>query len=87
MDLKICDDNGNELPVGEKGEIVIRGGNVMHGYWRNETATHDAIRDGWLYTGDMGYVTQDGFVITSYSIHYTKLYECHRKLRRSYCVC
>ncbi len=62
MDLKICDDNGNELPVGEKGEIVIRGGNVMHGYWRNETATHDAIRDGWLYTGDMGYVTQDGFL-------------------------
>jgi long-chain acyl-CoA synthetase len=62
MDLKICDDNGNELPVGEKGEIVIRGGNVMYGYWRNETATHDAIRDGWLYTGDMGYVTPDGFL-------------------------
>jgi long-chain acyl-CoA synthetase len=62
MDLKICDDNGNELPVGEKGEIVIRGGNVMHGYWRNETATHDAIRDGWLYTGDMGYMSQDGFL-------------------------
>jgi long-chain acyl-CoA synthetase len=62
MDLKICDDDGNELPVGQKGEIVIRGGNVMHGYWKNETATNDAIRDGWLYTGDMGYMSEDGFL-------------------------
>ena len=51
MDLKICDDDGNELAVGQKGEIVIRGGNVMHGYWKNETATKEAIKDGWLYTG------------------------------------
>ena len=62
MDLKICDDDGNELPTGQKGEIVIRGGNVMHGYWKNETATMDAIRDGWLYTGDMGYMSEDGFL-------------------------
>jgi long-chain acyl-CoA synthetase len=62
MDLKICDDDGNELPTGQKGEIVIRGGNVMHGYWMNETATRDAIRDGWLYTGDMGYMSEDGFL-------------------------
>lgn len=62
MDLKICDDEGNELPALKKGEIVIRGGNVMHGYWRNETATRDAIRDGWLYTGDMGYMDGDGFL-------------------------
>jgi long-chain acyl-CoA synthetase len=62
MDLKICDDDGNELPVGEKGEIIIRGGNVMHGYWKNETATKDTIKDGWLYTGDMGYMTKDGFL-------------------------
>lgn len=62
MDLKICDDDGNELPAGQKGEIVIRGGNVMHGYWKNETATRDAIRDGWLYTGDMGYMSSDGFL-------------------------
>ncbi len=39
MDLKICDDNGMELPVGQKGEIIISGGNVMYGYWKNETAT------------------------------------------------
>lgn len=62
MELKICDDDGNELPVEQKGEIVIRGGNVMHGYWKNETATTDAIRDGWLYTGDMGYMSEDGFL-------------------------
>jgi len=62
MDLKICDDNGNSLPVGEKGEIVIRGGNVMHGYWKNEAATSDTIKDGWLYTGDMGYMDKDGYL-------------------------
>ena len=62
MDLKICDDDGKELPVGEKGEIVIRGGNVMHGYWKNESATKEAIKDGWLYTGDMGYMTNDGYL-------------------------
>jgi long-chain acyl-CoA synthetase len=62
MDLKICDEDGKELPVGEKGEIVIRGGNVMHGYWKNETATRDTIKDGWLYTGDMGYMSEDGYL-------------------------
>jgi long-chain acyl-CoA synthetase len=62
MDLKICDDSGNELPVGQKGEIIIRGGNVMQGYWKNEAATKETIRDGWLYTGDMGYMSEDGFL-------------------------
>ncbi|MCU0472201.1 MAG: AMP-binding protein [Bacteroidales bacterium] len=62
MDLKICDEDGNELPVGEKGEIVIRGGNVMHGYWKNDAATKETIKDGWLHTGDMGYMTNDGFL-------------------------
>ena len=62
MDLKICDDEGNELPVGQKGEIVIKGGNVMHGYWKNESATSETIKDGWLYTGDMGYLSADGFL-------------------------
>ena len=61
MELKICDDNGNSLPDGEKGEIIIKGGNVMHGYWKNETATAEALRDGWLHTGDMGYMS-NGFL-------------------------
>ena len=62
MDLKICDFDGNELPIGEKGEIVIRGENVMAGYWKNPKATEETIRDGWLYTGDMGYMDKDGFL-------------------------
>ncbi|MDR2888031.1 MAG: AMP-binding protein [Bacteroidales bacterium] len=62
MDMKICDENGAELPAGQKGEIVIRGGNVMHGYWKNEAATRETIIDGWLYTSDLGYVTEDGFL-------------------------
>jgi long-chain acyl-CoA synthetase len=62
MDLKVCDDDGKELPVGQKGEIVIRGGNVMYGYWKNESATRETIKDGWLYTGDMGYMSEDGFL-------------------------
>jgi len=62
MELKICDEDGNELPVGEKGEIVIKGGNVMHGYWKNEAATQETIIDGWLHTGDMGYMTKDGYL-------------------------
>ncbi len=62
LELKICDDRGNELPQGEKGEIVIRGENVMKGYWKNETATKEALKDGWLYTGDMGYMDTDGFL-------------------------
>ena len=67
MELKICDDNGEALPVGEKGEIVIKGGNVMHGYWKNDVATADAIRDGWLYTGDMGYMTEEWIPLCSWS--------------------
>jgi long-chain acyl-CoA synthetase len=62
MELKICDDNGEALPTGQKGEIVIKGGNVMHGYWKNEAATAEAIRNGWLYTGDMGYMSENGFL-------------------------
>ena len=61
MDLKICDDDGNEVPDGQKGEIVIKGGNVMQGYWKNDSATREAIKDGWLYTGDMGLMS-DGFL-------------------------
>ena len=62
MDLKICDEDGNELPVEQKGEIVIRGGNVMYGYWKNEKATAETVKDGWLHTGDMGYMSADGFL-------------------------
>ena len=56
MDCVILDAEGKELPNGEKGEIVIRGENVMAGYWKNPKATADTIVDGWLHTGDMGYI-------------------------------
>jgi long-chain acyl-CoA synthetase len=62
LELKICDDNGNELPQGQKGEIVIKGENVMMGYWKNEKSSNETVRDGWLYTGDMGYMDKDGFL-------------------------
>lgn len=56
MDIKICDEDGNELPHGTTGEIVIRGENVMAGYWKNPEATAKTIVDGWLHTGDRGYI-------------------------------
>jgi|WetSurSiteA1Bulk_404760.scaffolds.fasta_scaffold00115_15 long-chain acyl-CoA synthetase len=62
LDLKIVDEDGNTLPAGQKGEIIIRGENVMKGYWKNEKATRETIREGWLHTGDMGYVDEDGFL-------------------------
>ncbi|BBE19957.1 long-chain-fatty-acid--CoA ligase [Aquipluma nitroreducens] len=62
MELKICDLDGNQLPQGEKGEIVVKGDNVMKGYWNNQKATEETIKDGWLYTGDMGYMDKDGFL-------------------------
>ena len=62
MELKICDSEGNELPNFEKGEIIIKGENVMAGYYKNEKATAETIVDGWLHTGDMGYMDNDGFL-------------------------
>ncbi len=59
MDIKICDDKGEELPIGETGEIVIRGENVMAGYWKNPEATAKTIVDGWLHTGDRGYLCKE----------------------------
>ncbi len=62
MDIKICDADGNELPYGEKGEIVIRGENVMAGYWKNPKSTAETVVDGWLHTGDMGYMRDKDFL-------------------------
>lgn len=63
LDIKILDNDGKELTRGEKGEIVIHGENVMAGYWKNEAATAETVIDGWLHTGDMGYMDPDDFLV------------------------
>ena len=62
LELKICDSDGKELPLGEQGEIVVKGENVMAGYWKNPEATAETVKDGWLYTGDLGYMTAEGLL-------------------------
>lgn len=62
IDLKVCDEEGQELPQGQKGELWIKGGNMMAGYWRNEKSTAETIVDGWLHTGDLGYLHPDGWL-------------------------
>ncbi|HDZ23882.1 MAG TPA: long-chain-fatty-acid--CoA ligase [Desulfobacteraceae bacterium] len=62
QEIKIMDDDNNELPIGEKGEICIKGDAVMQEYLNNAEATEDAVRDGWLHTGDMAYMDVEGFI-------------------------
>lgn len=62
IELKICDTDGKELPTGEMGEIVVKGENVMAGYWKNPESTADTVRDGYLYTGDLGYMSKEGLL-------------------------
>jgi long-chain acyl-CoA synthetase len=59
--MRVVDGDGNEVPRGDVGEIVIRGHNVMKGYWRRPEATADAIPDGWFRTGDVGRVDEGGY--------------------------
>ena len=61
VEMKVVDDEGNDLPAGEVGEIVIRGHNIMKGYWNRPDATAEAVRDGWFHTGDMAQVDDDGY--------------------------
>jgi long-chain acyl-CoA synthetase len=61
VEMKVVDDQDQELPQGEVGEIVIRGHNVMKGYWNRPDATAEAIRDGWFHSGDMAKIDEDGY--------------------------
>ena len=62
VEVQIGDENGNILPIGEIGEIMVRGDLVMPGYWKNPDASEKTLRNGWLQTGDMGAMDQDGYV-------------------------
>jgi long-chain acyl-CoA synthetase len=61
VEMRIVDEEGKEVPQGDVGEIVIRGHNIMKGYWDKPDATAEAIRDGWFHSGDMGREDEDGF--------------------------
>lgn len=62
VEVKIVDVEDRELPLGSVGEIVVRGPNIMKGYWNKPAETAHALRHGWMHTGDVGYIDQDGFL-------------------------
>jgi long-chain acyl-CoA synthetase len=62
LEVKICDSEGNKLPAGTSGEIVVKGENVMLSYWKNQEATNETIKEGWLFTGDLGYLDNEGYL-------------------------
>jgi fatty-acyl-CoA synthase len=61
-DVRCVDDLDNEVPRGERGEVVVRGPNVMKGYWNRPEATAEAIRNGWFHTGDVGVMDDEGYL-------------------------
>ena len=62
VQIRITDDQGHDLPLGEVGEVLLKGDSVMAGYWENPQASAAAIQDGWLFTGDVGSLDADGFL-------------------------
>lgn len=62
VQVRVADEQGCTLPSGDIGEVLVRGDTVMAGYWRNAQATEAAVRDGWLWTGDVGSLDEDGFL-------------------------
>jgi long-chain acyl-CoA synthetase len=62
VELRIVNEEDQPLPVGERGEVVLRGPSVMLGYWQRPDATAEALRGGWLHTGDVGYLDEEGFL-------------------------
>jgi long-chain acyl-CoA synthetase len=59
--MKVVDDQGREVPIGKEGEIIISGPMLMKGYWNRPQETAEVLKDGWLYTGDIGYQDEDGY--------------------------
>jgi acyl-CoA synthetase (AMP-forming)/AMP-acid ligase II len=61
-EVRIGDAEGNEVPRGQPGEVLVRGANVMKGYWNNEALTRERLAGGWLHTGDVGTMDDDGYI-------------------------
>lgn len=62
VQIQIVNSNGDTVPTGEVGELIVRGPNIMPGYYKNEAATESTLKNGWLFTGDMGMVDSDGYL-------------------------
>jgi long-chain acyl-CoA synthetase len=62
VDLRIVDTNGDELPPGKTGEVVVRGPNIMPGYWNKPEETSAVLRDGWYHSGDLGFMNAQGYL-------------------------
>jgi acyl-CoA synthetase (AMP-forming)/AMP-acid ligase II len=62
VELKVIDESGHETKPGQLGEVIARGGHVMKGYWKLPEATAQTLKDGWIYTGDIGYRDSKGFL-------------------------
>ena len=62
VEVKIFDNQNAELPPHEMGEIVVRGDVVMRGYWNDPESTSETLEDGWLHTGDIGYMDERGYI-------------------------
>ena len=62
VEVRIVNEHAEDVTIGETGEIVARGQRLMKGYWRQESSTEETIKDGWLYTGDLGYWDDDGYI-------------------------
>jgi acyl-CoA synthetase (AMP-forming)/AMP-acid ligase II len=60
--MRLIDTDGNDVPANTPGEVLLRGGHMMKEYWRNPQATAETLRDGWLYTGDIAVMDEDGFI-------------------------
>ncbi len=62
LELRVVDESGSHVPVGDVGEVIFRGSNLMKGYYKDAAATETSIRDGWFYTGDLGRLDEEGFL-------------------------